>query len=109
MNELLQNQRFLNGVTPLEADWRLLPTLLRFDLVYHGHFKCNLHRLVDYSNLWAYTRDLYQWRHIKGTCNFDHVKRHYLESHETVNPYRIVPIGPAVNFDHPHGREHLGQ
>lgn len=107
LDELLQNQRFLNGATPLEADWRLLPTLLRFDLVYHGHFKCNLRRLVDYSNLWAYTRDLYQWQNIKSTCNFDHAKRHYLESHETVNPHRIVPIGPAVNFDQPHGREQL--
>lgn len=103
----LATKRFLCGSEPLEADWRLLPTLLRFDPVYHGHFKCNLKRLVDYPNLWAYTRDLYQWRGVKGTCNFDHAKRHYLESHETINPYRIVPIGPAVNFDEAHDRDSI--
>ena len=103
----LDSQRFLCGAQPTEADWRLLPTLLRFDPVYFGHFKCNLKRLVDYPNLWAYTRDLYQWPGIKETCNFDHAKRHYLESHDTINPYRIVPIGPAVNFDEAHGRESL--
>ena len=103
----LAEQRFLCGDQPLEADWRLLPTLLRFDLVYHGHFKCNLKRLVDYPNLWAYTRDLYQWPGISQTCNFEHARRHYLESHETINPHRIVPIGPAIDFDEPHGREQL--
>ena len=105
----LAAQRFLCGDQPLEADWRLLPTLLRFDLVYNGHFKCNLKRLVDYPNLWAYTRDLYQWPGIRQTCNFEHAKRHYLESHESVNPHRIVPIGPAIDFDEPHGREQLTQ
>ena len=103
----LSDQRFLCGNKPLEADWRLLPTLLRFDLVYHGHFKCNLKRLVDYPNLWAYTRDLYQWPGIAETCNFEHAKRHYLESHDTINPHRIVPIGPALDFDEPHGRAAL--
>jgi putative glutathione S-transferase len=103
----LAEQRFLCGDHPLEADWRLLPTLLRFDMVYNGHFKCNLKRLVDYPNLWAYTRDLYQWPGIRTTCNFWHAKHHYLESHETVNPHRIVPIGPAIDFDEPHGREQL--
>lgn len=103
----LENQRFLCGDKPLEADWRLVPTLLRFDLVYNGHFKCNLKRLMDYPHLWAYTRDLYQWPGIRGTCNFDHAKRHYLESHETINPHRIVPVGPAIDFDEPHGREQL--
>jgi len=101
----LESRRFLCGSEPLEADWRLLPTLLRFDPVYHGHFKCNLKRLVDYPNLWAYTRDLYQWDGIRETCNFEHAKRHYLESHNTINPHRIVPIGPIVNFEEPHGRE----
>lgn len=101
----LSSKRFLCGSAPLEADWRLLPTLMRFDSVYYGHFKCNLKRLVDYPNLWAYTRDLYQWSNVKSTCHFDHAKRHYLESHDTINPYRIVPVGPAVNFDEAHGRE----
>ncbi|MFK8079184.1 MAG: glutathione S-transferase family protein [Granulosicoccus sp.] len=105
---LLEDKRFLCGAQPTEADWRLLPTLLRFDLVYHGHFKCNLKRLQDYPNLWAYTRDLYQWPGIAATCNFEHAKRHYLESHDTINPYRILPIGPAINFDEAHGRESLG-
>ncbi len=103
----LAQRRFLCGDQPLEADWRLLPTLLRFDLVYNGHFKCNLKRLVDYPNLWAYTRDLYQWPGISQTCNFGHAKRHYLESHESVNPHRIVPIGPEIDFNEPHGREQL--
>ena len=101
---ILTNQRFLVGSDPTEADWRLLPTLLRFDLVYHGHFKCNLKRLQDYPNLWAYTRDLYQWPGIAQTCNFEHAKRHYLQSHESVNPHRIVPVGPMIDFDEAHGR-----
>lgn len=104
----LSDRRFLCGSQPTEADWRLLPTLLRFDPVYYGHFKCNLKRLVDYPNLWAYTRDLYQWPGIKSTCNFEHAKRHYLESHNTINPHRIVPIGPHINFDEPHDRTKLG-
>ena len=103
----LASQRFLCGDTPLEADWRLLPTLLRFDLVYNGHFKCNLRRLADYPHLSAYTRDLYQWPGIRDTCNFTHAKRHYLESHETINPHRIVPVGPAIDFDKPHDRDKL--
>ncbi|MFK8083734.1 MAG: glutathione S-transferase family protein [Granulosicoccus sp.] len=104
---ILTNNRFLCGPQPYEADWRLLPTLLRFDLVYHGHFKCNLKRLQDYPCLWAYTRDLYQWQGIASTCNFDHAKRHYLESHDTINPHRILPIGPEIDFNEPHGRESL--
>ncbi|MFK7994209.1 MAG: glutathione S-transferase family protein [Granulosicoccus sp.] len=101
----LKDKRFLCGSQPLEADWRLLPTLLRFDLVYHGHFKCNLKRLQDYPHLWAYTRDLYQWPGVAKTCNFEHAKRHYLESHDTINPHRIVPVGPAIDFNEAHGRE----
>ena len=104
---ILADQRFLVGSDPTEADWRLLPTLLRFDLVYHGHFKCNLKRLQDYPNLWAYTRDLYQWPGIAQTCNFEHAKRHYLQSHESVNPHRIVPVGPIIDFDEAHGRESI--
>lgn len=108
LEDSLANRRFLCGSQPTEADWRLLPTLLRFDPVYYGHFKCNLKRLVDYPNLWAYTRDLFQWPGIKSTCNFEHAKRHYLESHDTINPHRIVPIGPQINFDEPHDRAKLG-
>jgi len=101
---ILSTQRFLNGEQPLEADWRLLPTLLRFDSVYHGHFKCNLRRLIDYPHLWGYTRDLYQWPGVAGTCNFTHAKRHYYMSHESVNPHRIVPTGPELDFSAPHER-----
>ncbi len=104
LDDRLAKQRFLNGDAPLEADWRLFPTLVRFDLVYHGHFKCNLRRLSDYPNLAGYTRDLYQWPGIRGTVNLDHAKRHYYASHETVNPTRIVPVGPEMNLDAPHGR-----
>ena len=101
---LLAENRFLTGDAPLECDWRLLPTLLRFDPVYHGHFKCNRHRLVDYPNLWAYTRDLYQHPGIRDTCHFEHARRHYHLSHETINPHRILPIGADIDFDAPHGR-----
>ena len=107
LEEKLENQRFLCGSEPLEADWRLLPTLLRFDPVYHGHFKFNLKQLRDYNNLWAYTRDLYQWPGIAQTCNFEHAKRHYLESHETINPHRIAPIGPSIDFNEAHTRHLL--
>lgn len=103
----LDKTRFLCGSEPLEADWRLLPTLLRFDAVYHGHFKCNRQRLVDYPNLWGYTRDLYQWPGIAGTCHFDHARQHYHRSHETINPHRILPIGADIDFDSAHGREQL--
>ena len=104
LEDMVQKQRFLCGSEPTEADWRLLPTLLRFDMVYHGHFKCNIKRLQDYPALWAYTRDLYQWPGIAQTCNFKHAKQHYLQSHETINPHRIVPVGPEIDFDEPHGR-----
>lgn len=104
LEEILGEKRFLIGDTPLEADWRLLPTLLRFDLVYHGHFKCNLRRISDYPNLSGYTRDLYQWPGIRDTVNLGHAKRHYYASHETVNPTRIVPAGPLMDLDAPHDR-----
>jgi putative glutathione S-transferase len=90
-----------------EADWRLFPTLIRFDAVYHGHFKCNLRRIVDYPHLWPYLRDLYQHDGIAGTVNFDHIKRHYYMTHEEINPTGIVPIGPALDLESPHGREKL--
>ena len=101
----LSSQRYLCGARVTEADWRLFTTLLRFDPVYHGHFKCNLKRLVDYPNLWGYTRDLYQTPGVAATCNLEHIKRHYYESHETVNPTRIVPAGPIIDFTAPHDRD----
>lgn len=100
----LAENRYLAGACVTEADWRLLPTLLRFDAVYHGHFKCNRRRLVDYPNLWGYTRELYQWPGVAGTVHMDHIIRHYHFSHETINPHRIIPIGPVLDFDAPHGR-----
>jgi len=101
---ILSKQRYLLGDFLTEADWRLFPTLLRFDLVYYGHFKCNLRRIVDYPNLWGYTRDLYQYPGIAETINFDHIKKHYYGSHLSVNPTGIVPMGPVIDFEAPHGR-----
>ena len=101
---LLSEQTYLLGDTVTEADWRLFTTLIRFDKVYHGHFKCNRRMLKDYPNLWAYTRALYQWPGVKETVNFDHIVRHYHYSHDTINPYRILPATPDLDFDAPHGR-----
>ena len=103
----LADQRYLAGAKLTEADWRLFTTLVRFDSVYASHFKCGLRRIVDYPNLWAYTRDLYQVPGVAGTVNLDHIKRHYFGSHPTINPTGIVPVGPALDFDAPPGREHL--
>jgi len=100
----LANERYLCGARVTEADWRLFTTLVRFDPVYHGHFKCNVRRLVDYRNLWAYTRDLYQHPGIASTVDFEHIKRHYYESHLRVNPSGIVPRGPILDFGAPHRR-----
>ena len=100
----LSTQRYLLGERMTETDWRLFPTLIRFDAVYFGHFKCNLRRIVDYKNLWPYLRDLYQHDGVRETVNFDHIKRHYYMTHEQINPTRIVPIGPVLNLDEPHGR-----
>jgi putative glutathione S-transferase len=100
----LARGRFLMGDRMTEADWRLFTTLIRFDTVYHGHFKCNRERIVDFPNLWAYTRDLYQWPGVAETVSLDHITRHYHYSHETINPYRIVPIGPKFDLMAPHGR-----
>jgi putative glutathione S-transferase len=99
--------RYLLGERTTEVDWRLFPTLIRFDAVYHGHFKCNLRRIVDYANLWPYLRDLYQHDGVADTVNFDHIKRHYYMTHDDINPTRIVPIGPALDLRAPHGRELL--
>ena len=108
LEERLAGQRYLVGGRLTEADIRLFPTLVRFDPVYHGLFKCNLRRLVDYPNLWAYTRDLYQRPGFGDTVDFDHIKRHYHMTLEKLNPSRIVPKGPAVDWHAPHGREGLG-
>jgi putative glutathione S-transferase len=94
----LAETRYLCGSTPTEADWRLFPTLVRFDAVYHGHFKCNLRRLVDYPRLWRYTRELYHVPGIAATVNLAHIKEHYYRSHESINPTRIVPQGPLLDF-----------
>lgn len=105
LEDRLSKQRYLMGDRITEADWRLFTTLVRFDPVYHGHFKCNRRRLVDYPNLWAYTRELYQWPGVAQTVNFDHIRRHYYYSQNSVNPHRIVPVGPDIDFDAPHARD----
>ncbi|HEU4326545.1 MAG TPA: glutathione S-transferase family protein [Roseiflexaceae bacterium] len=105
----LAGQRFLVGGQLTEADIRLFTTLVRFDSVYHGHFKCNLRRLVDYPSLWAYARDLYQRPGFGETVDFDHIKRHYYMTHEQLNPTRIVPLGPILDWNAPHGRESLAE
>ncbi|MEL6242514.1 MAG: glutathione S-transferase family protein [Pseudomonadota bacterium] len=107
LDERLSAHRYLMGDTLTEADWRLFTTLIRFDRVYHGHFKCNRKRLVDYPSLWDYTRELYQWPGVAQTVNFNHIVRHYHYSHETINPYRIVPVGPDLDMMAPHGRDQL--
>jgi putative glutathione S-transferase len=104
LEQRLGNKRYLMGDTITEADWRLWVTLIRFDSVYHGHFKCNRARIVDYPNLWGFTRELYQWPGVAGTVKLDHITRHYHFSHESINPHRIVPIGPLLELDAPHGR-----
>jgi glutathionyl-hydroquinone reductase len=108
LEERLAGQRYLVGGQLTEADIRLFTTLARFDAVYVGHFKCNLRRLVDYPNLWAYARDLYQRPGFGETVDFDHIKRHYYMTHDQLNPTRIVPRGPLMDWDAPHGRERLG-
>lgn len=107
LEQRLANRRFLFGDSLTEADIRLFTTLIRFDAVYVGHFKCNIRRLADYPNLSAYARDIYQWPGVAGTVNFDHIKRHYYESHRSINPSGIVPVGPALDFTSRHGRERL--
>ena len=101
----LSRNRYLTGDRISEADWRLFPTLVRFDSVYYSHFKCNLRRLIDYPNLWGYTRELYQWPGVAATVNLAQIKPHYYASHSSINPTRIVPLGPALDFTTPHGRD----
>ena len=101
---ILSTNRYLIGDTLTEADWRLFTTLVRFDPVYHLHFKCNRKRIVDYPHLWAYTRELYQVNGVAETTNFNHIVRHYHYSHETINPNRIIPVNPDLDWNEPHGR-----
>jgi putative glutathione S-transferase len=103
----LARNRYLVGERLTEADWRLVTTLFRFDLVYHGHFKCNRRKLIEYPSLWAYARELYQHPGAAGTVNFAHIARHYHRSHGSINPHRIVPIGPDLDWRAPHGRARL--
>ena len=101
----LDEQRFLLGDVLTEADWRFFTTLVRFDTVYFGHFKCNRRRIDDYRNLSGYLRDLFQMPGVKDTVNFDHIKQHYYYSHDRINPTRIVPLGPLLILDSPHDRD----
>lgn len=101
----LGRQRYLAGNRVTEADWRVFTTLIRFDSVYHGHFKCNLKRLSDYNNLWSYTRELYQYPGVADTVNFDHIKQHYYLSHDTINPNGIIPAGPILDLERAPSRE----
>ncbi|GKS56736.1 glutathione-dependent reductase [Nitrospira sp.] len=107
LDRRLEHLRYLFGPRYVESDWRLFVTLLRFDAVYHGHFKCNLKRIVDYHNLYGYLKDLYQVEGIAETVNFDHIKRHYYITHNDINPTGIVPLGPLQDLSAPHGREGL--
>ncbi|WP_170550868.1 glutathione S-transferase family protein [Ruegeria atlantica] len=104
LEDRLARNRYLMGNQVTEADWRLFTTLIRFDPVYHLHFKCNKRRLIDYPNLWAYTRELYQWPGVAQTVNMNHIVRHYHYSHETINRSRIIPVNPSLDYLQPHGR-----
>ena len=107
LEDRLSRRRYLIADIPVETDWRTFVTLIRFDAVYYGHFKCNLRRIVDYPNLWGYLRDLYQYDGVAQTVNFDHIKRHYYYTHDDINPTRIVPIGPELELTSPHDRARL--
>jgi len=108
LEDRLSRERYLAGDAVTEADWRLFTTLIRFDAVYVGHFKCNLRRIDDYPNLSSYLRELYQVPGVAGTVDIEQIKRHYYFSHERINPTRIVPVGPALDFSRPHDRGRLG-
>lgn len=107
LEEHLSRQRYLIGAQLTEADIRLFTTLVRFDEVYHGHFKCNSRQVMDYPNVWGFTREIYQLSGVATTVNMEHIKRHYYESHDTINPTAVVPCGPKPDFDAPHGRDTL--
>jgi putative glutathione S-transferase len=104
LEDLLGERRYLAGERITEADWRLFPTLVRFDEVYHVHFRCNYRRIVEYPNLWAYTRELYQWPGVARTVAMDQIKRHYFTTHDELNPKHLIPLGPAPDWSEPHGR-----
>lgn len=104
LEHLLGERRYLAGAQVTEVDWRLFTTLVRFDPVYHGHFKCNLRRIEDYPNLAGYTRELYQWPGVAETVDFWHIKQHYYYSHDMINPTRVVPLGEGMDLTLPHGR-----
>ncbi|ALU45877.1 glutathione S-transferase family protein [Pseudoalteromonas rubra] len=104
LEQKLSKQRYLVGDTLTESDWRLFTTLIRFDSVYHGHFKCNLKQIEDYPNLAGYIRELYQWPNVAETVDFYHIKRHYYFSHTMINPTQVVPVGPDINYSQPHQR-----
>jgi putative glutathione S-transferase len=101
LEERLSQARYLCGDAMTEADIRLFTTLVRFDSVYHGHFKCNIRRIADYKNLWAYTRDIIQLPGVAATVDFNHIKRHYYMSHRRINPTGVVPVGPVLDFEAP--------
>ncbi|WP_298849539.1 glutathione S-transferase family protein [uncultured Ruegeria sp.] len=105
LEDRLSRNRYLVGDRITEADWRLFTTLIRFDPVYHLHFKCNKRRLIDYPNLWAHTRELYQWPGVAQTVNMNHIVRHYHYSHDSINPHRIIPVNPVLDYAEPHGRD----
>ena len=107
LDDRLAANRYLMGAQLTEADWRLFTTLVRFDSVYHMHFKCNRRRIIDYPNLWAYARELYQWPGVAETVNMAHIVRHYHYSHESINPHRIIPINPILDWAAPHGRDQV--
>ncbi len=107
VDDILAEKRYLTGEQITEADWRLFVTLIRFDAVYVGHFKCNQRRIADYDNLSGYLRELYQLPGIRETVDFDHIKRHYYVTHPQINPTRIVPMGPLLDLDSPPGRDQL--
>jgi len=107
LEEKLSKQRYLVGTQITEADWRLFTTLVRFDAVYYNHFKTNKKRLIDYPNLWGYTRELYQVPGVAETVNMDHIKYHYFASHRSINPTGVVPKGPEIDFMLAHGRESI--
>jgi glutathionyl-hydroquinone reductase len=109
IEDMLSRQRYLVGARLTEADWRLFTTVVRFDAVYYSHFKCNLQRIVDYPNLSNYMRDLYQMPGVSETVNMDHIKRHYYMSMTAINPTRIVPLGPELDFSAPHNREQFAR
>ncbi len=107
LETLLDKNRYLAGEQITEADWRLFTTLIRFDAVYHGHFKCNLKRIEDYPNLSNWLRELYQWPGVAETVDFEHIKHHYYASHLTINPTGVVPKGPKQDFNRPHDRNRV--